>query len=120
MKTSNSQKRIREMMDKYGLSQTELCNRTGILKSALSNYLSGTREPRQDQKSLLADPFGINPAWLMGYDVPMYIEIEPARKSDTLNRILQYAVRMNPEAQNDLLKYAKYLNEKNDQNDEEV
>ena len=115
MKNSNSQKRIRELMDFYGLSQSELCRRTGIQKSALSNYLSGTREPRQDQISFIADPFNVNPAWLMGYDVPMYIEIEPVRESDTLNRLLQYYNLMNPEKQNDLLKFAKYLNEQKDE-----
>ena len=71
MKTSNSKERIRELMQFYGINQTELCKRTGILKSALSNYLNGDREPRQDQISAIADPFNINPAWLMGYDVPM-------------------------------------------------
>lgn len=117
MKNSNSQKRIRELMEAYGLSQSELCRRTGIQKSALSNYLSGTREPRQDQISFIADPFNVNPAWLMGYDVPMYIEIEPepVRKSETLARLLAYCKLLNPEAQNDLLKYAKYLNEQKDE-----
>lgn len=69
-KITNSQKRIVEILDYFGISQTELCKRTGIQKSALSNYLNGDREPRQNQISLIADPFGINPTWLMGYDVP--------------------------------------------------
>jgi hypothetical protein len=53
----------------------------------------------------------------MGYDVPMYIEIEPepVRKSQTLARLLAYCKLLNPEAQNDLLKYAKYLNEQKDE-----
>lgn len=71
MKKSNSKERIRELMQFYGINQTELCERTGIQKSALSNYLNGDREPRQDQISLIVDPFNVNPAWLMGYDVPM-------------------------------------------------
>ena len=71
MKKSNSKERIKELMQFYGINQTELCRRTGIQKSALSNYLNGDREPRQDQISLIADPFNVNPAWLMGYDVPM-------------------------------------------------
>lgn len=75
MKVSNSRDRIRELMAHFGLNQTELCKRTGIQKSALSNYLNGDREPRQDQISLIVDPFGVNPAWLMGYDVPM--EMQP-------------------------------------------
>ena len=75
-KISNSQKRIIELMDYFKLNQTELCKKTGMQKSALSNYLKGFREPRQDQISLIADPFNINPAWLMGYDVGMFLPID--------------------------------------------
>lgn len=85
----NSKERIRKMMEIYGLTQTELCKQTGIQKSALSNYLSGTREPRQDQLSLLADPFGINPAWLMGYEVPMMMsETKKDLTTDEYNLII--------------------------------
>jgi len=73
-KTSNSSQRLQEMMDKMNLKQSDIVSRTGITKSALSNYLHGTREPRQDQISKIADPYNINPSWLMGYDVPMFLK----------------------------------------------
>lgn len=76
-KITDSKSRIKEIMEYYKINQTELCKRTGLQKSALSNYLSGDREPRQDQISLIADPFCINPAWLMGYNVPMFIVPTP-------------------------------------------
>ena len=79
-KVSNSRERIIELMQHYGLNQTELCNRTGLQKSALSNYLNGDREPRQTQISLIADPFNVNPAWLMGYDVPMELPLSDVEK----------------------------------------
>lgn len=72
MKVSNSKERLFELMNVYNLNQTEFCKKTGIQKSALSNYLNGDRVPRQDQLSLIADAFNVDPAWLMGYDVPMY------------------------------------------------
>lgn len=72
MKISNSNERIRYLLDYFQLNQTEFCKRTNINKSALSNYLSGTRMPRQDQIDAMTRPFNINPAWLMGYDVPMF------------------------------------------------
>lgn len=77
-KTCTSKERLVELMDYYEINQTELCRRTGIQKSALSNYLKGDREPRQDQISLIVDPFNVNPAWFMGYDVPMFIERAPS------------------------------------------
>lgn len=73
MKVSNSKERLFELMNTYKLNQTEFCKKTGIQKSALSNYLNGDRVPRQDQLSLIADAFNVDPAWLMGYDVPMYL-----------------------------------------------
>lgn len=71
MKISDSQKRLHEMMDILGIKQTDIVNKTGINKSSLSNYLNGRRTPTQEQLSRIADPYKINPAWLMGYDVPM-------------------------------------------------
>ena len=71
MKNSNSNTRIRTLINELNISQTEFCNKTGITKSALSNYLNGDRQPRQDQLDKIARAFNINPSWLMGYDVPM-------------------------------------------------
>ena len=92
MKVSNSKERIRELMEYYGINQTELCKRTGIQKSALSNYLNGDREPRQDQISLIVDPFGVNPAWLMGYDVPMMMPLssQESQDSDRITKALEF------------------------------
>lgn len=70
MKNSDSNKRIRELISELNISQTEFCKRTGINKSALSNYLNGDRAPRQDQIDKIAKAYDVNPAWLMGYDVP--------------------------------------------------
>jgi len=102
MKKSNSKLRLRELMDYFNINQTELCNRTGLQKSALSNYLNGDRDPRQDQISLIADPFGINPAWLMGYDVSMFLEMsatEPTALvlSDMEIKIIEAYRRCTPE-----------------------
>ena len=71
MRVSNSKERLRELLHVLNISQTELCKRTGITKSALSNYLNGDRVPRQDQISKIADACNISASWLLGYDVPM-------------------------------------------------
>lgn len=71
MREKTSKDRIIELMNIYDLSATEFCKRTGLQKSAVSNYLNGDRIPRQDVLIKIADAFSISPAWLMGYDVPM-------------------------------------------------
>ena len=70
-KVCSSNDRIREILNHFQINQTEFCKRTGVQKSALSNYLNGNRLPRQDQLFKIAEAFNISAAWLMGYDVPM-------------------------------------------------
>ena len=52
-------------------TQAELCEITGIPKSAMSQYVSGKFAPKQTRIYLLAKALNVNEAWLMGYDVPM-------------------------------------------------
>ena len=53
------------------MRQSELCDRTKIPKSAISQYISGAFEPKQDRIYLIAKALDVSEAWLMGYDVPM-------------------------------------------------
>lgn len=50
-----------------GLTQTELCKRTGINKGALSSYLSGRYFPKQKALEALADALGVSVIYLMGF-----------------------------------------------------
>lgn len=49
----------------------ELCDKTGIPKSSISQYMSGYAKPKQDRIYLISTALNINPAWLLGYDVDM-------------------------------------------------
>ena len=60
-----------------GMKQHELCEKTKIPKSAISQYLSGLFEPKQDRLYIIAQALNVDPVWLMGFDVPM----EKANKS---------------------------------------
>jgi transcriptional regulator with XRE-family HTH domain len=50
---------------------------TKIPKSAISQYVSGAFEPKQDRIYLIAKALNISEAWLLGYDVPMEKDISP-------------------------------------------
>lgn len=63
--------RIRKALTIRGMKQSELCRITNIPKSAISQYLSGCFEPKQDRIYLIAKTLDVSEAWLMGYDVPM-------------------------------------------------
>lgn len=61
-------KRLNEAFDASGLTQTELCNKTGITKGAMSSYLSGRYFPKQRTIELLADALNVSITYLMGYE----------------------------------------------------
>lgn len=63
--------RIKEGMAARGLRQTDIIEKTGINKGALSSYISGRYEPKQNNIYLIAKALNVNEAWLMGADVPM-------------------------------------------------
>ena len=70
--------RLREAMAVRGLKQVDLCEKTDIPKSALSQYLNGRFEPKQDRLWKLASVLSVSEAWLMGYDVPMDPNSQPS------------------------------------------
>ena len=69
--------RLTEAMKLRGKKQVELVRLTGIGKSSISTYLSGEYEPKQSNAYKLASALNVNPAWLMGQDVPMTPEPTP-------------------------------------------
>lgn len=70
MKESFS-KRMQEAMDIRGMKQVDIVEKTGLGKSAISQYYSGKYEPKQKGIFLIAKALNVSEAWLMGYDVPM-------------------------------------------------
>lgn len=63
--------RISKALSIRGMKQSDLCEKTKIPKSAISQYISGTFEPKQDRLFLIAQALDVDPVWLMGFDVPM-------------------------------------------------
>lgn len=61
-------KRLKEALDMRGLKQTDLAQLTGLPKSAISQYISGKIEPKQDKLYILAKTLNVDVLWLMGID----------------------------------------------------
>ena len=64
-------KRIRKALSIRNMTQSELCRRTKIATSAMSEYLRGLYDPKQDKIYLMSEALNVDPVWLMGFDVPM-------------------------------------------------
>ena len=63
--------RIKTALLIKGLKQSDLVRLTKIPKSAISQYISGAFEPKQDRVYLISKALNVSEAWLMGLDVPM-------------------------------------------------
>ena len=74
--------RIKKALYIKGLKQSDLCRLTKIPKSALSQYISGAFEPKQDRIYLMAQALSVNETWLMGLDVPMERQIKKDSPSE--------------------------------------
>lgn len=63
--------RLKKALSIRNMTQAELCQKTKIPKSALSEYIKGLYEPKQDRLLILSDALNVDPVWLMGFDIPM-------------------------------------------------
>ena len=73
--------RLKQAMDLKGIKASELSEKAGIPKSAISQYLSGLYEAKQKNIFKLANVLDVSEGWLMGLDVPI------ERLSDDLKKI---------------------------------
>ena len=81
--------RLSEAIKKRGVSSAEVARRTSISSAAISRYLRGDYTPKQNKMFLLSRYLRVNPAWLMGYDVPE--EQKEAAMTVSAKEILQEA-----------------------------
>lgn len=70
--------RLAEALSIRGMRQNELCELTGVPKSALSQYLHGKFEPKNERLAAMARALDVTEAWLAGYDMPMERDSAPA------------------------------------------
>ena len=62
---SNFADRLRESIEKKGITAAELSRQSGVGKNLISYYLSEKCLPKQDKVFLLAKALGVDPGWLM-------------------------------------------------------
>lgn len=74
---SQAKERIIALIDEFcNGSQQQLADKTGVNKASISQYVNGKNVPSNLTAKKLCAPFNINPAWIMGFDVPKQEYIE--------------------------------------------
>lgn len=63
--------RLTQALDLRGLSAADLSRATGVSEGTISCYKSGKYQAKQNRVYSFAKALRVDPAWLMGYNVPM-------------------------------------------------
>lgn len=71
IRIASTSTRLKEALYAVGKTPADLARETGLSKSTLSRYLSGSFEPKQNAIAKLASVLNVSEMWLWGYDVPM-------------------------------------------------
>ena len=110
MKTSTTAERLQQIMDERNLKQVDVlalaqpyCKKYGISlgKTALSQYMTGKFEPRQDRLTILGLALNVSEAWLMGFDVPRERQSAPTdeKSGERTEEYIELFNRLNAEQQ---------------------
>ena len=91
---SSVSERLQYAMRLRNKKQVDLVRMTGIGKSSICTYLSGEYEPKQTNTYKLASALNVNPAWLMGQDVPMETGAASALPHPDLLPVRKKRIRM--------------------------
>lgn len=74
MKQSDFASRLSQALEARGMKAADLSKKTKVAEGTISCYINGRYEAKQNRVQVFAEALNVNPAWLMGYDVPMETE----------------------------------------------
>jgi len=98
--------RLRQIMEERNITQSKLCEMTGIPKSAISQYLADRFSPKRDRTYVICRALDADPAWLMGLsDIKKAFSAAPdaAQLSEDEHRLLSF-YREHPELRDTFMK----------------
>ena len=84
MKQSDFASRLSQALEARGMKAADLSKKTKVAEGTISCYINGRYEAKQNRVQVFAEALNVNPAWLMGYDVPMKAERSTTAKQPTI------------------------------------
>ena len=84
MKQSDFASRLSQALEVRGMKAADLSKKTKVAEGTISCYINGRYEAKQNRVQVLAESLNVNPAWIMGYDVPMEAERPAPAKKPTI------------------------------------
>lgn len=77
-KCSTFRDRLNYLISREGVNKADIARIALTDKASITRYTNGKYEAKQDVIFRISSHFGLNEAWLMGYNVPMYKSDLPA------------------------------------------
>ena len=74
MKNEVTAKRLRLALDNSGMKSQELDEKAQVSKYSISQYVNGSHAPSNISAGKMGKVLGVEPLWLMGFDVSMKSE----------------------------------------------
>lgn len=113
--------RIQSKRIELKLSYQDLANKTGLSKSTLQRYETGSiRNIPLDKLEILANALEVSPMWIIGYDIPIEKEISTKINLDDKTTLLLNSFnKLNDEGKNEAIKRVDELTELNKYKKEE-
>jgi len=68
---SSFKDRLNNALDSKNKKPADLARETKLPQALISQYKAGTAIPRREKLALIASYLQVNPAWLLGFNVPM-------------------------------------------------
>lgn len=100
MKSEITAKRLQQALSNANMTQQELADKCKINKASISQYVNGSHAPSNISSGKMGEALNVNPLWLMGYDVPMKVELtketamQDAELSKLNGNLKEYALRL--------------------------
>ena len=111
MKNEVTAKRLRLALDNSGMKSQELAEKAQVSNSSISQYVNGAHAPSNISAGKIGKVLGVDPLWLMGFDVSMKIDTSsPELTSDILVEIYNSELAKDEQFKK-IMKYYKSMNQ---------
>ena len=92
MKHEVTAKRIREALSDAKMKPQELAEKSKVSKSSISQYVNGSHQPSNISSGKMAKGLGVEPMWLMGFDVPKKKVLTPEAAKDDFRFLEKFSL----------------------------
>lgn len=106
-------KRLKGLMEANNETTYTMAERFGLTSPTISRYMTGQMAPKITAINAIAEYFGVNSVWLMGYDEPKYLN-EASHNEHNIPEIMKYYNTLNPTGQAEATKRVYELTQINE------